>query len=54
MVAKSSERREPPSDVDPIEELVLIVGRLMTIGAHATTLALVEQASHPPATAWRG
>ncbi len=26
IVAKSSERREPPCDVDPIEELVRIVG----------------------------
>jgi hypothetical protein len=49
IVAKSSERGEPPCDVDPIEELVRIVGH-----AHETLLALIEQACATPARIGQG
>jgi hypothetical protein len=42
IVAKSSERDEPPCGVHLIEELVRIVDEAMTIDAPAIMLALLE------------
>ena len=53
-VAKSSERREPPCDVDPIEELVRIVGEAHGDEPRSRNHASAprkRRASHPPASA---